>query len=173
MIYKAFILIDQLTERMEIAVQDPGNHPPFIEHSPLVTYCAEKVAKKINKLATGLFCFPTTGYMKQLAPFLVMIVVLIILAVLISGYFHYRLRKRILDAGPLDDEAIRLLRQVPGVASEALKWGLLLFFGGIGLIVLAFIPYNFEGSPLPYGLEAVFLSVGFLLYYGISWRRKS
>ena len=111
--------------------------------------------------------------MKQLAPFLVMIVMLIVLAVLISGYFHYRLRKRILDASLLDDAAIRLLRQLPGAASEALKWGLLLLFGGIGLIVLAFIPYNAEESPLPYGVEAVFLSAGFLLYYGISWRRKS
>jgi hypothetical protein len=110
--------------------------------------------------------------MKQIAPFFVMIVLLIVLAVLITEYFHYRLRKRILDAGPLDDQAIRLLHQIPGTASEALKWGLLLFFGGIGLIVLAFIPYSLDESPLPYGLEAVFLSAGFLVYYGISGRRK-
>ena len=72
----------------------------------------------------------------------------------------------------VDDQAIRLLGHLPGTAREALKWGLLLFFGGIGLIVLSFVPYDMADSPLPYGIEAVFLSAGFLLYYGISSRRK-
>ncbi|MHA4806908.1 hypothetical protein ACX0G9_02310 [Flavitalea flava] len=110
--------------------------------------------------------------MKQIAPFIVMIALLIIMAVVIISLFHYRLRKRILDAGPLDELSIRLLNQLPGSASEALKWGLIFFFGGLGLVVLAFIPSNAEDSPLPYGLEAIFLSVGFLLYYLIIKRKK-
>ncbi|PSL44312.1 hypothetical protein CLV51_106178 [Chitinophaga niastensis] len=109
--------------------------------------------------------------MKQIAPFICMIAVLIVIAVVIISMFHYRLRKRLLESGPVDEHTIQFLNRLPGASGEALKWGLILFFGGLGLVVLEFIPYNAEKSSLPFGLEIMFLSAGFLLYYFIMKRK--
>jgi hypothetical protein len=45
-----------------------------------------------------------------------------------------------------------------------LKWGLIILFGGLALILLEYIPTSPE-SPLPYGLLAFSISLGFLIYY--------
>jgi len=47
---------------------------------------------------------------------------------------------------------------------STLKWGLILLFAGIGLILLEYIPYEYN-SPLPYGIEGTFIALGFLVYY--------
>jgi len=45
-----------------------------------------------------------------------------------------------------------------------LKWGLVILFGGLGLVLLEFIPHNVN-SPFPYGFVTTFIAVGFLIYY--------
>lgn len=102
---------------------------------------------------------------KQVMPFIVMIAVLVILAVLLINLMNYRLKKRLLDQGNYDEAMLRLFRSLSGNDSDVLKWGILLLFGGIGLVVLEYLPHRVEDSPLPYGVEAIFLSMGFLLYY--------
>lgn len=47
---------------------------------------------------------------------------------------------------------------------SSLKWGLIILFAGLSLIIMEFIDYDTE-SPLPYGLFAMFVSLGFLIYY--------
>lgn len=103
--------------------------------------------------------------MQTLAPFLVMIAIFIIIAVLIINLLKYRLQKRIIDSGYIDETIVKSLLQPSSFFREALKWGLILLFGGIGLVVLEFIPYKATQSPLPYGVEAIFLAIGFLIYY--------
>jgi hypothetical protein len=102
--------------------------------------------------------------MKQIMPFLAVIAVLIIIATLISNLFNYRLKKQILENGGVNDNVQRLINRLSS-GSDALKWCLILLFGGIGLIVLEYLPYNVEESPLPFGVEAIFLAAGFLAYY--------
>jgi len=109
--------------------------------------------------------------MKQIAPFLVMIVMLAVIAVVISTLTNYHLKKRILDNGPLNEHAMRFLGTIPEFNSEILKWGVILLFGGIGLIFLEFIPHS-KDSPLPYGVETVFIGAGFLTYYLIQKKKK-
>jgi phosphatidylglycerophosphate synthase len=102
--------------------------------------------------------------MKSLAPFIVMIALLIIIAVIIIALLNYRLKMRMLETAQIDDRLLASLTK-PGNKYEALKWGLILFFGGCGLIVIEFLPFEAEQSSLPYGVEIVFLSAGFLSYY--------
>lgn len=64
-----------------------------------------------------------------------------------------------------------ILNNLTDLGSEMLKWGIILLFGGTGLIVLEFIPYN-ENSPLPYGVMTIFVSLGFLSYYFLIRNRK-
>ncbi len=105
--------------------------------------------------------------MKQTMPFIVMIAVLVIVAVIVIHLMNYRLKKRILEQGTNDETTLKILRELMGSDMDILKWGLILLFGGLGLIVLPYLPYNAGDSPLPYGVEIVFLATGFLLYYFI------
>lgn len=102
--------------------------------------------------------------MKQLAPFIVMIALLIIIAVIIIALLKYRLKMRMIDSANIDDRLLKSLAG-PDPKLEALKWGLILFFGGLGLIIIEFLPFDSTESSLPYGVEIVFLAAGFLSYY--------
>jgi hypothetical protein len=110
--------------------------------------------------------------MKQLAPFIALIGILTIIAVVIVTLLNHRLKKKILDAGPLNEQSLRLLSRITSPGSEALKWGLIFFFGGLGLVVLEFIPFDAEHSSLPYGLETIFIALGILLYYAIERKKQ-
>lgn len=103
--------------------------------------------------------------MKHLMPFIIVIVFFILIAIFILALYNYKLKKRIIDAGPLDETGLKFLAQLSGSGNEAVKWGLLLLFAGIGFVVLEFVPFSAEDSPLPYGIEMIFIAAGFLLYY--------
>lgn len=76
----------------------------------------------------------------------------------------YYLKKRMVQNG-LDKEEIKaLLKEKDQSKFAALKWGLIVFFGGLGLVVIEYIPYD-DNSPLPFGILSIFLSLGFLIYY--------
>lgn len=98
------------------------------------------------------------------------------IVVIVIAILNFILKLRVLNSDIRDEVYIRLLTnsfEKKTSKTDALKWGLLLFFGGIGLVVNQFIPgANYMDSPLPYGIEAIFLSLGFLLYYYIE-RNKS
>lgn len=106
--------------------------------------------------------------MKQLAPFIVMIALLIIIAVIIIALLKNRLKMRMIESSNIDDRLIEALTgpdAKPNAKMEILKWGLILFFGGTGLIVIEFLPFDSTQSSLPYGVEIVFIAAGFLSYY--------
>jgi hypothetical protein len=110
--------------------------------------------------------------MKQIMPFVIILAFLVIIAVIVIHLMNYRLKKRILDQGTYDDVSMKLLHALSGNGSDILKWGIIFLFGGIGLVVLEFIPYSAEDSSLPYGVEAIFLALGFLTYYFILKKDK-
>ena len=81
----------------------------------------------------------------------------------VQAFSNYFLRKKIVEKENLAEGTIQALR-LEGSRHTALKWGMVVLFGGIGLIILSFVPYDYN-SPLPYGIEAVMISAGFLVYY--------
>lgn len=80
----------------------------------------------------------------------------------------YILKKKMIEKGFVNDDtqAIFKSHQTRENKFPSLKWGLLTFFGGLSLIVMEFVQVSPE-SPLPYGLFAVAVSLGFLIYYFI------
>jgi len=110
--------------------------------------------------------------MKQLMPFIVVIIFFALVAIFILALYNYRLKKRIIESGPLDETGLKFLALLSS-GSEALKWGVILLFAGMGLVVMEFVPFSAEKSPLPYGLEIVFISVGFLAYYLLLQKNSS
>lgn len=109
--------------------------------------------------------------MKQLAPFIVVIALIIAISIVIVVLTNYDLKKKILNKENMNEEMFLILNNLTGFGTEMLKWGIILLFGGIGLILIEFIPFN-ENSPLPYGVMAVFVALGFLTYYFLMKNQK-
>lgn len=80
----------------------------------------------------------------------------------------YILKKKMIDKGFVNDDTQAIFKQHPPAVFNgkysSLKWGLIALFAGISLILMEYIPVN-RDSPLPYGLFAVSVSIGFLIYY--------
>jgi hypothetical protein len=110
--------------------------------------------------------------MTQLAPFIALISIFIIMGNLVIGILNYRLKSQLLKSGELNDNALRFLQSFSRFGPDILKWGLVALFGGIGLVVLEYLPYDLNESPLPYGVESIFLSIAFLSYYFIMKKEK-
>jgi hypothetical protein len=111
--------------------------------------------------------------LELILPYIMTTVILIIITVIIFRLFNYILQRRILDAGPLDEHAVKFLAAGASTGKENLKWGMLLLFGGAGLLVLACLPVEMDKSPIPYGVEAIALALGFISYYLITKNSKS
>ncbi|MEO1054329.1 MAG: DUF6249 domain-containing protein [Bacteroidota bacterium] len=90
--------------------------------------------------------------------------------VLVKTITDYILKKKMIEKGFVNDEtqAIFKEQQASNLLSP-LKWGLIIFFGGLSLIIMEYIPVK-HNSPLPFGLVALFVSLGFLTYYFIAKR---
>jgi ABC-type maltose transport system permease subunit len=77
----------------------------------------------------------------------------------------YILKKRMIDKGYVNDDAQAIFKRHSDENKYAsLKWGLIVFFAGLSLILMEFIDFD-RHSSLPYGLFAVSVSLGFLIYY--------
>jgi hypothetical protein len=77
----------------------------------------------------------------------------------------YILKKKMIEKGFVNEDTQAIFkRHAEENKYSSLKWGLIIFFAGLSLIIMEYIPYERE-SPLPYGLFAVFVSLGFLIYY--------
>jgi hypothetical protein len=103
---------------------------------------------------------------ERIAAIAAVVVVFIIIAVVITAWYNYRLKKRIIDSGPIDNDAINFLKKLIDSGAEQLKWGCVLFMSGLGLVVTHYLSYD-EDSVLPYGIEIMFIAAGFLIYYFI------
>ncbi|SRR5258706_53402 len=77
----------------------------------------------------------------------------------------YILKKKMIEKGFVNDDTQAIFKQhTADNKYSSLKWGLIIFFAGVSLIIMEYIPSRTE-SPLPYGLFAVSVSLGFLIYY--------
>ena len=78
----------------------------------------------------------------------------------------YILRKKMIDKGYVNEDTQSIFRNQESVENKysALKWGLIVFFGGVALVLIEYIPTRGD-SPLPYGVFAISVSLGFLIYY--------
>ncbi len=101
-----------------------------------------------------------------LQPVLVVGVILTVLYLIIKAITEYILKKKMIEKGYIDQESQSIFKQEKRLANKfaSLKWGLVIFFGGLALVLLEYIPYDYE-STLPFGLVALFTACGFLIYY--------
>lgn len=88
--------------------------------------------------------------------------------VIIKYTTDYLLKKKMIEKGYVTEEEQALFKKQSQQVNSysSLKWGLVILFGGMALVIVEYIPYA-ENSPLPFGVFAIFIAVGFLIYYGI------
>ncbi len=78
---------------------------------------------------------------------------------------EYILRKKMIDKGFVNEDTQAIFKkQAADNKYSSLKWGLITLFAGLSLIIMEYVPVQPQ-SPLPYGLFAVSVSIGFLIYY--------
>jgi uncharacterized protein involved in cysteine biosynthesis len=109
---------------------------------------------------------------KHLAPFIALVAALTIIGIVLVNWFSYRLKKHLLDARAGDENILGLIRDLWRPGQEALKWGLVLLSGGLGLIVNGFIPVGDDHAIVSFGVEIVFLGAGFLSYYVLVQKKE-
>jgi len=97
---------------------------------------------------------------------------------LLSEHF---LKRKLINTGNVEKVAIL---SAPVKSQEevnkypSLKWGLVAFMAGLGLIIIEIIrssssqDIDWGRNFLPYGIELVFISLGFLIYFFIVNRKK-
>lgn len=79
----------------------------------------------------------------------------------------YVLKKRMIEKGFVNDDTQAIFKEhTADNRYSSLKWGLIIFFAGLALVIMEYVPAGPE-SPLPYGLFALSVSLGFLIYYFI------
>lgn len=77
----------------------------------------------------------------------------------------YILKKKMIEKGYVNEDTQAIFkRNTDENRYSSLKWGLIIFFAGLSLIIMEYLQYD-TNSPLPYGVFAVFVSLGFLIYY--------
>lgn len=108
---------------------------------------------------------------QQNSAFLALIGIFVTIAWVIISWYNYRLKKRIIDSGPLNEEALEFIKKMSSSATDALKWGCIIFSAGLGLVVISFIKYDY-GSSLPFGMEAMFIAAGFLVYFFVAKKKQ-
>ncbi len=100
---------------------------------------------------------------------------------MIKVFTDYLLKRRIIISGHVDKAGILdAPKDKEEISYPTLKWGLVSFFAGIGLLVIAFIQQNMDsdwiynqGSYVAVGVELIAISLGFLTYFFVVRRKKA
>jgi hypothetical protein len=99
------------------------------------------------------------------------LVAAIIIGVIAYGFISivrvitdYLLRRRLIQLGHVDGPSVSILNKPRNSHLDSLKWGLIILFGGVGFIIIS-IPAIDLDSPLPFGIIAVCVATGFLVYF--------
>ena len=85
---------------------------------------------------------------------------------IIKAISNHFIKQKLISSGHIAPNALKIINPPVENRFSALKWGLVAFFGGFGLVLLEFVGYSHR-SPFPFGVVAVCVSFGFLLYYAL------
>ena len=83
---------------------------------------------------------------------------------IIKSISEYKLLNKLIEKSQTEIEMddFNLPKNLSRVSS--LKWGIIIFLSGIGLVLIYYQDLGSD-SPLPYGIESIFIAIGFILYF--------
>ncbi|MEP0984257.1 DUF6249 domain-containing protein [Ekhidna sp.] len=103
--------------------------------------------------------------MENLIPIVAIISVFGSVILFVSILTNYSLKRKLIDKDMVNPETASLFKK-DNNRQGALKWGILILFGGLGLIIIDSMGLDGDDA-MPYGVEAVCIAIGFLIYYAI------
>lgn len=103
--------------------------------------------------------------MEEIIPIFAMSVFFGTIIIFTKTLTDFSLKKRLIERDMVNAETADLFKKV-STKQNSLKWGLVVLFAGLGLIINSYVTFA-ETSPLPFGIEAVCIAIGFLIYYYI------
>ena len=101
--------------------------------------------------------------MDELIPIVAIVSVFGSVILFVSILTNYSLKKKLIDKDLLNTDAGNLF-QSENSKQNALKWGLIILFAGIGLIIIDAMGLDGDDA-MPWGIESVCVALGFLAYY--------
>lgn len=104
--------------------------------------------------------------MDELIPIIAIISVFGSVILFVSIITNYSLKRKLIDKNMVNEEATSLFKNETG-KQNSLKWGLIILFAGIGLIIIDSMNLDGEDA-MAWGVEAVSIAVGFLIYYFVA-----
>jgi hypothetical protein len=112
--------------------------------------------------------------MQNLENIISTVVVFAAFVIVIIAALNFILKMRIIKSGSQDQDYIKALSSSIEYKESSLKWGIMLLFGGIGLLIISQLQIpDMPESPLTYGILAISLAIGFFVYYLVAVRKKS
>jgi len=89
-------------------------------------------------------------------------------AIMLKWYLEYRLRNKLIEKGIIDEKVKYLnLANLGQYRASSLKWGLILAFVGIAVIVVKTMIYEVSGEVV-LGTMLIAAGAGLLIYYFIA-----
>ncbi len=76
---------------------------------------------------------------------------------------NYSLKRKLIDKNMVNEETANLFKSQSN-KQNSLKWGLIILFGGLGLITIDAMRLDGEDA-MAWGIEAVSIAIGFLIYF--------
>lgn len=104
--------------------------------------------------------------MHDLIPIIAIISVFGSVILFVSIITNYSLKRKLIDKNMVNKEATNLFKNESN-KQNSLKWGLIILLGGLGLIIIDSMRLDGE-DPMAWGVEAVSVSIGFLIYYFVA-----
>lgn len=104
--------------------------------------------------------------MDELIPIIAIISVFGSVILFVSIITNYSLKRKLIDKNMVNDEAASLFKRESG-KQNSLKWGLIILFSGLGLIVIDALDLDGEDA-MAWGIEGVSIAIGFLIYYAVT-----
>ena len=98
---------------------------------------------------------------------------------ILNDFFNFLLKRKIIKSGHFEKAEILNQKDLEAIETSevnkypSLKWGLVVFLAGLGLVIIEILNFNYPdlinyiNGFLPVGIELVFISLGFLIYFFI------
>lgn len=103
---------------------------------------------------------------------LVPAIIFLSIAAIVKIISDNRTKRKLIDGGVSEEFARTIFAgQQDPTAWAALKWGLVVMGLGVALVIVQFLPYDFE-EPIAYGLMFLLAGAGLLIYYAIARQRE-
>ncbi|AWV97216.1 hypothetical protein [Arcticibacterium luteifluviistationis] len=105
--------------------------------------------------------------MKSIVPIIAIIMTFGTISFIVAAITNYLLKKKLIQSGNLDAESQKIISQnFSGMKFDNLKWGLVLLFAGVGLVIIDLLPISdIQNMHLPLGIELISIAIGFLTYF--------